>query len=99
MMKFKFVNIENIYNEALLDSNTTLSICYMIKQVEMYLNTLKSIGYTFLDYKNYRIIFLILMDFGQRETIKRGGIWFQLHSTTDTIYWSKNITIFKISKS
>jgi len=85
--------VEDKYKEALSDSNVCLSICFIISQVEMYLSNLKTIGYSKIDYNNYGIIYQILMDSGKRETIIRGRVWYQQHSTKRATYWGYNIVV------
>ena len=85
--------INDKYNQVIVCNHSCVSTCYTLKQIELYLNALKSSGYVNLDYNNTKVIFKILMDFTQRETIKRGVLWYHSHSDDDYRYWPNYINV------
>ena len=92
-VKLLFNIIEEIYDKTIMSNNSSLSICYTIKQIQLYLRTLYNYGYKNLQYNDYKMIFRMLIDYGQRDVTKYGIKWYENYGDELNRYWKNNIIV------
>ena len=87
------LEVENIYQETLLDKDSYITDCYTLKQLFMFLSTMKKNGYSSLDFENIMIIARMINDFARRDVTIRAPIWYNMFSEVPKTYWPHDYNI------
>lgn len=87
------LEIEKIYQETLVDTNSLVTDCYTLRQVIMFLATIKNSGYTTLDSEYIIIVARMINDFARHDVVRRASLWYELHSEDPNKYWPYDYNI------
>ena len=87
------LEVENIYQETLIDKDSYITDCYTLRQLFMFLSTMKETGYYTLDYENVMVIVRMINDFARRDVTRRAPIWYEMFSEVPKTYWPHDYNI------
>tara|TARA_B100001142_G_C14299757_1_gene642324 strand:- start:698 stop:1738 length:1041 start_codon:yes stop_codon:yes gene_type:complete len=83
--------VKDIYDEVVISEYSSVSICYTIKQIELYIRTIYHYGYKTIYYDEFKVIFRMFIDYAQRDVTKSSIMWYETHGSELNKYWGEYI--------